>query len=144
MNSFKSLISRAVPLLALSLMAWDRPAAASLQMYWTDHGNIYRSNADGTGVQSIFTASATNGRAGWIDIDPVTNLLYWRGWADSTNIVAGTGVVKRMNLDGSGLRDVLTGLHYGAYGFAIDSIDNLMYFGDHPNGLFRASLDGTG
>jgi len=113
-------------------------------MYWADNGNIFKANLDGTGVEQIFTKSNVDGQAGWIDVDFDAEKLYWRGLADLNSPPNGTGVVRRMNLDGTGLEDVLTGLNFDAYGFALDVPAGKMYFGDHGQGIFTANLDGSG
>lgn len=131
----------------LTLSAALTPALASGAglMYWTDVGNIYRSNLDGTNVATIMQASATNGIAGWMDIDFDLGKIYFRGWADSTNKAPFSGVVRSLNMDGTGLQDVVTGIGFGAYGMDLDVTRKILFYGDHTTAtIYRANYDGSG
>lgn len=113
-------------------------------MYWTDKGSIYRANLDGTDVTQIFQASPTDGRAGWMDIDFSVGKIYFRGWASSTSETPGTGIIRSMNLDGSGIQTVISGIEFGAYGFDLDTSNQTLYYGDHSTGkIYRANYDGS-
>jgi len=110
-------------------------------IFFTDQGNVFRSNLDGSNLIKIMANSAINGNAAWLDVDPVNQKIYWRG---SPNLVGGSGgVVRRMNFDGSGLEDVVTDLGFSAFGLALDLINDRIYFGDHPLGIFYTNLDGS-
>ncbi|MBL4885479.1 MAG: PEP-CTERM sorting domain-containing protein [Planctomycetaceae bacterium] len=123
------------------IVAFSSPCFGGI-MYWTDSGSIYSANQDGSNQQQIFAGSNTNGIAGWLDIDTTAQKLYWRGGV-TTNGYDG-GIIRKMNYDGSGIETVLSGLNHGAYGFALDQSNGKMYFGDHPDGIFTANMDGTG
>src|SRR5690606_13050911 len=69
--------------------------------------------------------------------DAVNEKIYYCDFQSS-----GVGKVLRMNLDGSGIEELVTGLS-SPYGVAINLAEGKMYIADGPN-VSRANLDGSG
>ncbi len=69
------------------------------RVYWTDAftDKIQQANADGTGVEDVYTGDGPRGL--WVDLD--AGKLYWTE--------AFQGKIRRANLDGTGVEDVITG-----------------------------------
>jgi len=77
-----------------------------------------------TGVQTYPSASADPG-----------GKMYWTEWNGSS--------IRRANLDGSGIEDVVTGL-YAPSGIALDVAAGKMYWAEAQGKIRRANLDGSG
>ena len=105
----------------------------SRPMYWTGGNNkIYRSKLDGTHVQVVFDG----GNPGEIALDILGNKMYWV----DTHMKA----VRRANLDGSGVVNLVTNLR-GPVGIALDVSGGKMYWTDtRTNKIQRSDLNGSG
>ncbi|MFN0197494.1 MAG: hypothetical protein ACKVT0_12180, partial [Planctomycetaceae bacterium] len=125
-----------VLIVVFTMVVTTTSAIAEPIMFWADQGKVFRGNRDGTDVQQIYTPTAGTGVEG-VEVDQINQRLYLRGGVPSA------GLIRSMNFDGSGLSDILTGLNYSAYGFALDVPNDRMYFGNHPDGIFTANLDGS-
>jgi hypothetical protein len=111
---------------------------------WTENGSILRANTDGTGEQQIFHASASMGAATGLAYDSSTGALYWDGRSDPNSVNDGHGIVRRMNLDGSNMQNLInSGVGTITYGFAVSHTLNRMYIGEHM-AMRYANLDGSG
>jgi DNA-binding beta-propeller fold protein YncE len=125
-----------IGLLALSLSpSFGTAATQGPKMYWTeggmgprlslanDDGNdrIRRANADGTGLEGLVTQ--LNGPMG-IALDIAAGKMYWAegGALDNFRVANddGTGSIKRANLDGTEVEELVTGLD-GPVGIALDT-----------------------
>ncbi len=96
-------------------------------------GSIRRVNTDGTGLATVLTVG---GGLRGLDVDPGGSKMYW---TDVNNYV-----IRRANLDGSGIQDLVTsGLEF-PFGIRVDPAGGKMYWGDQlANSLSRANLDGS-
>ena len=109
-------------------------AEASLnqgKFYWTDQSDnsIYRSNIDGTAVQQIYvsTRPAPNYIID-IEADLTNGHLYFVEADDpQTATAGGFGRIVRINLDGTGETEILTGLLM-PMGLALDVDNGYLYF----------------
>ncbi|MEX2219652.1 MAG: PQQ-binding-like beta-propeller repeat protein [Phycisphaerales bacterium] len=122
-------------------LALDVPGGS---IYWTTSqtastGRIIKANLDGTN-QTIAVQGA--GKPTSIAIDPAGGKVYW------TDHVL--NVVRRANLDGSGMQTLYTDLGgQDPRGIALDLANGKVYwgqdFGEEPTvgAIFRANLDGT-
>lgn len=64
-------------------------------------------------------------------------------WSSSDGYVAGNGKIRRANLDGSGVEDLVVGMIY-PYGMAIDMATGKMFWiRQEQNSIWRANLDGS-
>lgn len=119
---------------------------AASRIYWTEAnpGAIKRANLDGSGVELLlaqappdFKVSSTRG----IVLDEVNKKMYFVDQGGGF----GAGRIRRANLDGSDLQDVITGLSLPST-IAIDASGSKIYWvetGLSPNKIQRANLDGT-
>jgi streptogramin lyase len=146
MNTNRSLLivlTRCLMVLALSLVLTVAPSvtqAAANKIYYTtnDDYSVKRANTDGTNVEILHT-SATGTPSGII-IDPDNNKIYF---TDNHSTVA---KIQRMNLDGTGLEDVLTGVQ--AISIALDRYGGKIYYTTEAGAgtdysVKRANTDGT-
>ena len=133
------------------------------KMYWTDAGakRIQRSNLDGSGVQDLVTDLATphifaigpSGQPefhgagvqipGGIALDVSGDKMYW------TSRGQPLGKIRRSNLDGSGVEDLVTSATHldGPVDLALDVSGGKMYWTSRgrPTGkIQRSNLDGSG
>jgi hypothetical protein len=110
------------------------------KIYWFDQANnrIMRANLDGTGI-TIFVAGS--GFASQIDIDPVNGKMYWPNF----DVVAGTGRIESINLDGTGRGIVIP------QSSAVDPVaitldvpnGKIYWYTQTPSSIRRANLNGT-
>lgn len=108
---------------------------AAEKVYWTDQftNQIYRGNMAGGGSPVTLVTSATSLRAGF-ELDVAAGKMYW---TDGT-------AVRKANLDGSDIEDVVTGLT-AAYTIALDLTADKLYWAEYSAGkIQRSNLDGTG
>jgi low density lipoprotein receptor-related protein 5/6 len=121
---------------AVGSIAIDRTGG---KMYWADWpeatAHIRRSNLDGSDVEVIH--SGLSGPYG-VALDVTAGKLYWTEFS--------ANMVRRSNLDGTNVEDLITtGLSH-PNGIALD-LDNGKIYGTQggvPGKVFRANLDGTG
>ena len=113
------------------------------QIYWTEtaSGKIRRANFNGTNVQDLITGLAGPSA---IVLDLVSGRIYWsdQRWNASIGAVAGSKI-QSANLNGSNVRDVVTGLRV-VEGIALDVSRGKVYWADSDMGkIQRANLNGS-
>jgi len=89
----------------------------------------------GSNVETVANMSGKGGHG--MTYDHVSNKIYFCDFENTNN-----GKILRMNLDGTNIEEVLTGLG-SPYGVAINYAEGKMYIADGAN-VSRANLDGTG
>ncbi|MCG9134420.1 leucine-rich repeat domain-containing protein [Candidatus Poribacteria bacterium] len=104
------------------------------KVYWTyRYGQIYirRADLDGANVEDLITrterAEPTD-----IDLDVSAGKMYWR--------VGRTGKIQRANLDGTKIKNIVSGVGYGD--IALDVSGGKIYW-SHGSRIRRADLDGA-
>lgn len=110
----------------LSAIALD---TAGGQMYWGNYfgSTIQRANLDGSEVTDLVTG--LDAHLPWgIALDVVGGHMYWAAWGSETAVI-GTGGIRRSNLDGSGMIDVVWGLS-DPRALALDLEAGHIYFTD--------------
>lgn len=115
-----------------------QPAIGGSQLYWLQHGtdSVHRSRLDGTDASTLLTISGGNSYFRSISVDVSGGKIYFTDDARAR--------LQRANLDGSGLQDIVTGLH-DPVGIDLDVAAGHVYFadqGDTPR-IYRANLDGS-
>ena len=81
------------------------------KLYWTlttsggNPGLIQRANLDGSGAQTLIDSAGVRLRG--LRVDPVAGKVYWTTYRDDA---ISSGVIRRMDLDGQNLEDLITGL----------------------------------
>ena len=133
-------------LVALSIAVPSADTAAQY-LYWREVDQnlgvvIRRSALDGTGVVQIMSdpRPTPNPQAVNLDIDRVNGWLYWADRA--------AGIIRRTDLSGCTLQDVIVGLTDPQY-VAVDASNGWIYWSQHEfnppedRGLWRARLDGS-
>ncbi|MFQ5571639.1 MAG: FlgD immunoglobulin-like domain containing protein, partial [Rhodothermales bacterium] len=103
--------------------------AAGSKIYWSEGGRKKRANYDGTNVETLVDASLSDGLA----IDLNGGKMYWTEF--------NSGSVRRSNLDGSNIEDVITGLSFPT-DVALDSNGGKLYL-TNGDQVQRANLDGS-
>ena len=106
------------------------------KVYWPENNVIWRANLDGTGAETFYTDTGNVKR---IELDLTSNKLYWTSFINTAGI-------QRVNLDGSGVEQVVSPDDFAenhADGLAIDPVGGKVYWGG-MNYIQRANLDGTG
>lgn len=123
---------------AVGCLAIDRTGG---KMYWTDWpsvtAHIKRANLDGSGVETLL--SGLSGPWG-IALDVAAGKMYWTEFS--------TKKIRRADLDGSSVEDLVTsGLSY-PMGIALDVGSGKMYWADgateYSAKIQRANMDGSG
>lgn len=100
---------------------------------------LLRSNYDGSGEQLLATFDIHNYPRG-LAVDPAGGKIYW---TSSDGYVAGNGTVRRANLDGSAIENVVSGMVY-PYGTALDIASSQVYWiQQESNAIRRASFTGA-
>ena len=121
----------------------------AVRVYWRNGGAIQRAHVDGTRVENV-VAGRHAGRceiAGCgLAVDSAGGKLYWSGVARGRG-----GAIRRANLDGSRIEDLVTTAADGWRGLlhagdlAVDVDDGKLYWVDWGHGeVRRADLDGSG
>ena len=111
---------------------------ASKELYFIEYndGFIRKLTLDGSGTVS--DVLDINGKAGpGMDIDAANGKIYFSDFE-----VTGEGKIWRMNLDGSGLESIVTGL-IDPYGIALDVAGGKVYWSDDDGNISRSNLDGS-
>ena len=125
-------------------MAYDAATGATFRTVSSPTGdqNVERVEATGDVTTLISTEVFPANLA--LAIDPVNRKLYFGGYAD------GRGVIRRANLDGTGVEDVIADLALDPQPFdlALDPLGGRMYWTVDLTGrlgkIQRANLDGSG
>ena len=108
------------------------------ELYFIEYGTTLLrklSLIPGSNVETVLDMSGREGHG--MAFDAVSNKIYYCDFETSDN-----GKILRMNLDGSGVEVLLTGLE-SPYGIALNLADGKMYIADGEN-VSRANLDGSG
>lgn len=110
---------------------------AHAQLYYEAYGGLYRANLDGSRSELLFS-----GVGDWFVLDLAAEQVYW---TIHGNTYCNGGKIRRADLDGSGVTDVVTGLH-GPRGIALDLQGGKLYWTQDcwpdPR-VRRANLDGS-
>lgn len=96
-------------------------------MYWGEAGStqsIFRSNLDGSSVESLVTSANPN----FLAIDTLANKVYW------TNVAANT--IMRANLDGSSSETVYS-VGLSVEGIAVDPHNQYIYYAESSTGTIN-------
>ena len=107
---------------------------AQEKIYYGDNQSIKSRNFDGSGEQTLFTGSTL-----LLDlaVDMANGKLY------VFDFVTATGYLRRMNLDGSGVENVITGINMNSV--VLDPANGKIYWIDSNNKkIQRANLNGSG
>jgi sugar lactone lactonase YvrE len=112
-------------------------------MYWTDgsYRRISRANLDGTNHEVLLRTGPDSGPSG-IALDLEVGKFYW------TDIDPATGGIRRANLDGSNVEELIVVPHgdFAPRGIALDVAAGKMYWVGATSGhgmIQRANLDGA-
>ncbi|MEM7048274.1 MAG: hypothetical protein AAF604_01385 [Acidobacteriota bacterium] len=114
-------------------------------LYWAQTeeaasgGGIYSAGTDGSGPATVVPSRE---KPHDLALDPVNGHLYW------TEGISGgsspTAAIRRADLDGSNLTDILTGQSGGIRGLDLDVAGGKLYWTDRANEtISRADLDGS-
>ncbi len=105
---------------------------------WSETGAIWSIGVDGNGLTNVVGGLAYPHD---VALDTTNGKVFWTEKIDDSS--GSTGVIRRANLDGSGVEDVLTGLPTGIRGLAVDDVNGTIYWTDHQSDeIWRAGLDG--
>ena len=117
--------------------------AATPDIYLSDYGAdlIEKLSLDGSGTVTTFL-DVTGQSGPGLAYDDVHGMIYFTDFTTT-----GDGKVWRVNLDGTGLEPLITGL-FEPYGIALDVAGGKMYWADETDAdnighISRASLDGS-
>ena len=113
------------------------PASQAWKLYWTEsyHGEIQRSNPDGSDVEDLVTTGLEGPFA--IALDVSGGKMYW------TDVH--TDKIQRSNLDGTGVEDLVTTGLETPFAIALDVSGGKMYWTDaRTRKIQRSKLDGSG
>jgi len=131
------------------LFGFDKPSGIALdasagKMYWADEGTdkILRANLDGTNVEDLVTLGLFIPCG--IALDIAAGKMYWTDchydWETKTYI----GKIKRANLNGTNIENLITSGLSTLHGIALDTEAGKMYWIDGgTDKIQRANLDGT-
>ena len=145
----------------------SRPWAIALdiaggKVYWTNNspGKIHRANLDGSNVEDLVLNGSASTISG-IALDVANRKMYWtadtwdevdtlefEAWAaevEEDGVIPGYPVIKRANLDGSHVEDIMFPGVYAA-DIALDVANGKMYWTAQASGsslIQRANLDGS-
>lgn len=117
--------------------------AASAEIYFVEYGNDLIKKLSLDGSASVTTFLDVAGKSGpGIAYDDVNGKIYFTDFTTTYD-----GKVWRVNLDGTELEELVTGL-VEPYGIALDIADGKMYWADETDDdnighISRANLDGT-
>ena len=95
------------------------------KMYWTA-GKIQRANLDGSGVEDLVPWTSDLGLRRCIALDTAGGKMYWtesRGYLSDS----GGSAIKRANLDGSGVEELVYVEEGFLEGYALDVAGGKMY-----------------
>src|SRR5690606_1960277 len=122
----------------LVLIDPDAVVDTDKELYFIEYGTkIIRKVSLVLGSVPETVADMTGKEGHGMAYDAVNEKIYYCDFQSS-----GVGKVLRMNLDGSGIEELVTGLS-SPYGVAINLAEGKMYIADGPN-VSRANLDGSG
>jgi len=117
-------------------------ASATGLLYWVDStdGKILRANADGTAMTILPTSGLVEPTG--LAIDVLAGHMYVSDFGIGC---CNTDRIVRVNLDGSGLVDIVSGIgNINPSSVAIDVVGERIYWGDMgTDGIMRADFDGS-
>ena len=118
--------------MASLVLAFSVSPANAQKMYWADFGGIVRANLDGSEIEVV--VKGLFGVLG-IAVDIPGGKIYWTNSAHK---------IRRANLDGSHVQDLITGGLDDPWGIALDLGAGKMYWANRLAGkIQRANLDGS-
>jgi DNA-binding beta-propeller fold protein YncE len=106
------------------------------KLYWAREGGIYRSNLDGSNPEPFKEFDGAPELPLGMAYDSIQQKIYFVN--DKYDF---SGGVYTINLDGTGLSEIIPGVDAGA--IALDLINGKLYYADWVGGVFMANLDGT-
>ena len=119
------------------------------RMYWMEPGvlKIRSAKLDGSSPTDVV---ATNDGAAWLALDPNESKMYWTD-SDGSAINSGqiTGRIRRANLDGTNIENLVTQNLVHPVGIALDLLHGKIYWTnlehnfDGTGEIQRSNLDGT-
>jgi PKD repeat protein len=105
-------------------------------IYWADSAGIHKANLDGTNPQvHIALGPSVPEMPLDLDYDHTNQIFYF-----SNDKYEFSGGIFRVNFDGTGLTELVSGTNGGAIG--IDVANNRMYYFDYDKGMCLNTLDG--
>lgn len=113
-------------------------AEVSSEIFFIEYGNtiINKLTLDGSGtVSPVLDMTGMSGLG--MAYDATGNKIYFSDFE-----VSGEGKIWRVNLDGSGLEELVTGIA-DPYGIALDVTNGKVYWTDDAGNISRANLDGS-
>lgn len=105
-------------------------------VYWGREGGIYTAKVDGTDVKPLFESAGPPEMPLGMAYDSISGKIYFVN--DKYDY---SGGVYTINLDGTGLTEIIPGVDAGA--IALDLINGKLYYADWVGGVFMANLDGS-
>lgn len=107
-------------------------------LYFVEYNNNLIKKLALSGSSAATTVLDVTGKAGpGMAIDAANNKVYFSDFE-----VTGSGNIWKMNLDGSGLTAIVSGLT-DPYGIALDLTNGKIYWADDLGNISRANLDGS-
>jgi DNA-binding beta-propeller fold protein YncE len=106
------------------------------KLYWAREGAIYMSNLDGSNVEPFITFSGAPELPLGMAYDSLQEKIYF-----VNDMYDFSGGVYTINLDGTGLTEIIPGVDAGA--IALDLVNGKLYYADWVGGVFMANLDGS-
>ncbi len=105
------------------------------QEYQSGPDTLFRCNLDGTDIRPIYVNNLYSGYG---------SIAYHPGEGRIYSAQYGEGIIFSLNVDGSDVRNLVTGL-YGPFDIALDVSAGHMYWTEYQAGVIkRANLDGSG
>ena len=126
----------------------------SRKMYWTEGGGdvgVRRANLDGTGMEDL-VSSDRDTRGEGIALDVGNGKIYWIEGYGTTGSSDRRGRIRRANLDGTAVENLIADQSSDLAGLALDVASGKMYWTETARGhdgrvaharIRRASLDGS-
>ena len=117
----------------LALLVMTSIAAAQNKLYWsnTNDGPLQRADLDGSSVE--YLSGAGTGILTAVDVDPFNQKVYW--------VEKNPNEIWRSDLDGAGAEKLID-LTGPSYGFAVDGVNEMMYWTSPSGEVFGASASG--
>lgn len=106
-------------------------------IYWAGPGGIFKADLDGKNATTFAAFSGPPELPLGMAYDSIGKRIFF-----VNDKYEYSGGVWSINIDGTGLTQVIPGVDAGA--IALDLINNKMYYADWEGGVFSANLDGTG
>ena len=119
--------------------------SAGGKIYWADAAanKIERANLDGSSREDVVTIVDGVVVPSGITVDSAAGKIYWT--QALSPIEPSSGSIRRANLDGSGVEDVVTAGLSAPLGIAVDPAGGKVYWVDNvARKVQRANLDGSG